>query len=103
MTNHQTFTPVTGIRGWKFFACKHAQWCSIGSLFVDVNVCVKRFSHWVTRGRFVDVRVKFNIEPNGGIFEVSPKKRPCVTLCETTSPVSSLLGVETHHENLVKS
>ncbi len=36
MTNHQTFTPLTGIRGWKFFACKHVQgystsctWCHL--------------------------------------------------------------------------
>ncbi len=27
----------------------------------------------VTRGRFLDVGVKFDIEPNGGIFDVNPK------------------------------
>ncbi len=28
-------------------------------------------SHWVTYGHFLDVSVKINVEPNGGIFDVS--------------------------------
>ncbi len=33
----------------------------------------RQFARWVTRGRFLDVGVKFHIEPNGGIFDVSAK------------------------------
>ncbi len=29
---------------------------------------------WVTRGHFLEVGVKIDIEPNGGIFEAGPKK-----------------------------
>ncbi len=42
---------------------------------------VKGFSRWVTRGRFLTSASKFNIEPNGGIFDVSVKKRPRITQC----------------------
>ena len=37
----------------------------------------------MTGGRLFDAGVKiFNIESNGGIFDVSPRKRWCVTQCE---------------------
>ncbi len=32
-----------------------------------------QFSHWVKRGSFFDAGIKFNIEPNGAIFDVRPK------------------------------
>ncbi len=32
---------------------------------------VMGFSHWVTCGRFLTSASKFNMEPNGGIFDVS--------------------------------
>ena len=42
-----------------------------GGLTVSCGIhvgCVKRFSHWVTRGRIFDVSVKNNMEVNGGNF-----------------------------------
>ncbi len=36
----------------------------------------------LTRGRFLTSASTFNIDPNGGIFDVNHKKRPRVTQCE---------------------
>ncbi len=40
---------------------------------------VKRFSHWWRAVVFLTQASKFNIEPNGENFDISPRRRPRVT------------------------